>query len=258
MKIRFLILLAVSAMMAQFANAQDDYLNTFCENSKNPLTFKFKAMDSSNLMAFRNHGGIGNQGVCWWHSRFQRNALYLTIFKAENPRDSDDVLRTKIKQIRNGKQIVVINGFEDFFEFSSEKEKLIQRELEKWQKSDGIIKFKWVQGLRGKPTLEPQQMRAMLDDLYERVVTNGQITYQKLQFKGIGAHAWLVVDMERTFNGYRLYVIDSALPTDILVYDYVQGMTAFDHALFGRFAPRTEFENETTQVLDVIRRNCNY
>lgn len=240
------------------AFAKAEYLQNYCDNSTSLDHFKWKASNYRNTLAFRNHGGIANKGVCWWHSRFQRNALYLAIFRPETAKDSESVIKEKIKKIRSGKEIVVFNGFNDLYELSIDHGDLIQRELERWQKSDGIVKFKWVQGLRGKPVLEPQAMRAMLDDLYERVVTNKQITYQKLQFKGIDAHAWLVVDMERTFNGYRLFIIDSLTPSDIIVYEYVQGMTAFEHHLNGqRFAPRTEFGNETSDVINVMKRNCN-
>ena len=64
--------------------------------------------------------------------------------------------------------------------------------------------------------------------------------------------------MERTANGYRLYVIDSLFPNDINIYDYEQGMTSFYYSLTGQyFAPRTEFSNETSDVINVIKRNCN-
>lgn len=238
--------------------AKPEYLQNYCDNSANIENVKLKAMDYFNTLAFRNHGGIANKGVCWWHSRFQRNALYLAIFRPEVTEDSESVVKEKIRKVRFGKELVVFNGFSSLYHLSSKYGHLIQRELEKWQKSDGIVKFKWVQGLRGKPELEASQMREMLDDLYERVVTKKQITYQKLQFKGITAHAWLVVEMERTANGYRLYVIDSLFPNDINIYDYEQGMTSFYYSLTGQyFAPRTEFSNETSDVINVIKRNCN-
>lgn len=252
------ILAVLLCGFASSAFAKPEYLQNYCENSTNLVNFKLKAMDYRNTLAFRNQGGIGNMGVCWWHSRFQRNALYLAIFRPEKPQDSEKVIKEKIKKIRHGKELVVFNGFADLYELSAAYGDQIQRELEKWQKSDGIVKFKWVQGLRGKPELEASQMREMMDDLYERVVTKKQITYQKLQFKGITAHAWLVVEMERTANGYRLYVIDSLFPNDINIYDYEQGMTSFYYSLTGQtFAPRTEFSNETTDVVNVMKNNCN-
>lgn len=243
---------------ASNAFAKPEYLQNYCDNSANIENIKLKAMDYRNTLSFRNQGGIGGKGVCWWHSRFQRNALYLAVFRPEVAEDSESTVKAKIRRLRFGKEVIVFNGFANLYELSAKYDYLIQRELEKWQKSDGIVKFKWVQGLRGKPELEASQMREMLDDLYERVVTRKQITYQKLQFKGITAHAWLVVDMERTANGYRLYVIDSLIPNNIEVYDYTQGMTSFYYPITGQtFAPRTEFSNETSDVISVMKYNCN-
>ena len=39
--------------------------------------------ETTNLMSFKNQGGLFNGGVCWWHSRFQRNIFYLSIFRPD-------------------------------------------------------------------------------------------------------------------------------------------------------------------------------
>lgn len=247
----FILLSSLSVAMAETNTAEN-----YCESVKDLGIFQLKAFDQDNRMAFSNQGGIGGLGVCWWHSRFQRNALYLAIFKPELPLDSQAVVKEKIKKIRHGKEIVYINGYSNLWDFSSANFELIQRELERWQKKEGIVKFKWIQGLKGKPVLEPGQMRAMMDKLYYKVMVEKKIVYQKLQFPGVGAHAWLVLDVEQKDNGYRLAVIDSGFPHQTMYYDYVQGMTAFDHPILGRFAPRTEFESELENVLSVAKRNC--
>src|SRR5438270_754213 len=42
----------------------------------------------SQRLSFGNTGGIAHGGVCWWHSRFQRAAIYLTIFRPDLPKPS--------------------------------------------------------------------------------------------------------------------------------------------------------------------------
>jgi hypothetical protein len=46
-----------------------------------------------NLFSFSNTGGILNGGVCWWHSRMQRAALYLTVYLPDMPPPSKPEVR---------------------------------------------------------------------------------------------------------------------------------------------------------------------
>ena len=132
-----IVMLAFSSVALGQAPSYSD--ESFCRDRQDRDFVKDLTMDSSNLMTMRNHGGILNSGVCWWHSRFQRNALYLTIYKpALDKPDQNEVVRI-IKKIRAAREVVTIPGYRNFAEFSYDNEALIQRELEKWQKGDGII-----------------------------------------------------------------------------------------------------------------------
>lgn len=228
----------------------------FCADREDKDYPRALATYPNNLMGFNNHGGIANGGVCWWHARFQRNSLYLVYYQPNEKKDSHEVVLGKIKKIREAKEVVVINGFDDFYHFTSVYDQEIQRELEKWQKSDGIIKFKWVTGLKGKPVVSAQKFKAIMDDLYTDVMINKNIVYQKLQTRGITAHSWLVLNVTVTNEGYDLLVVDSNLAREQFIYSYKLGDTSFEHPVYGKFTPYTENEKELQLVKSVIRSKC--
>lgn len=229
----------------------------FCADRADTKFVKTLTTDSSNLMTFRNHGGLGNGGVCWWHSRFQRNALYLTIYKPGEDYPSLEEAAIIVDKIRAGKEIITIRGFKNFSEFSAAHENLIQRELEKWQKKDGIVKFNWIMGLKGKKSVSADKLKSMMDELYDYVEVRGNIAYQKLQMKGITAHAWLVINMKKVPGGYDLEVIDSNTPYQTTAYNYRSGMKSFNHWMFGEFVPYTERSKELNKVKNAMLKKCD-
>jgi hypothetical protein len=221
-----LTLLAFALFMSSFhVVAQSPSLSEahFCHDRKNPDFVKSLTMDPHNLMSFRNRGGIGMAGVCWWHSRFQRNALYLTYFKPELPRPS--ILETLdiIKQIRNAENVIAIPGFNNFFEFSEANKKHIQQELEDWQKYEGIQQFSWIDGLAGESIVSPSKLKKILDHMFVEVEINKHIVFNKLQIKGIAAHSWLVVHMKKFKGGYDLEILDSNAFGYLESYRYYEG-----------------------------------
>ena len=231
-------LLAMAALACSFqALAQGPSLSaeSFCADRKNIDFVKDLTLSSNNLMSFQNRGGIGNGGVCWWHSRFQRNALYLTLYKPDLPKPNDEETRDIVAAIRAGEAVVENPGYKNFSEYSQDKEAAIQRELEKWQKGDGTLRFAWVKGLAGSSEVSAKDMRELMDKTYEEVEINHNIAYNKLQIPGITSHAWSVVHMEKLTNGYNLEVLDSNNPKYTELYEYRDGNTTFnyhdDHAI---------------------------
>lgn len=94
-----------------------------------------------------------------------------------------------------------------------------------------------------------------MDDLYEYVVDQKNIAYQRLSMPGVVAHAWLVVDMDKTPNGYNLQVHDSNY-FGIQNWTYREGMTNFDYRGFGVFTPYTEQQRELRNLKTVASRFC--
>lgn len=251
-------LLALAALACSFsAMAASTSMTQFCEDRASIKSVKELATSSENLMSFQNHGGIGNGGVCWWHSRMQRNALYLSIYQPDEVAPTVQQAKEIVEKLRDGKEIVVIPGFRNFEEFSISYMPTIQRELEKWQKGDGVLKFNWVIGLKGKSSVSADQMKTMMDELYDYVENEGNIAYQKLQIKGVVAHAWLVVNMKKMENGYDLEIIDSNVPNRTTMYRYTEGMTNFNHYVYGDFVPYLERKGEMDKVINTILKKCN-
>lgn len=230
----------------------------FCQQRENKNFVRNELMTNINShMAFRNGGGLMNGGVCWWHSRFHRNALYLGLFRPDLARPSEDEIKGIIKAIRKGRSVVEIPGYRNLREFSSDNDYLIQDELEKWQRTDGFINQQWLIGILGTPKRTAAGMKRMMDGVYDRVVNKGDVTYQKLQIKGIDAHAWLVVDMKKTKTGYVLYAVDSNFPGELQKVRYNYGDKFFSYnRWYGEFAPYTGRKVEIKRVKKVIEKFC--
>lgn len=206
-------------------------------------------------MSFSNHGGLINGGVCWWHSRFQRNAAYLTIYRPDLPKPTEEQAKEIVKDIRFAKGVVTIPGYDNFYDFSRDNYEEIQKRLEGWQRTDGFIMQQWVVGLAGASETSPEKLKKEMDELYEQV-SEGDVVYQKLQIKGITAHAWLVIGMEKTADGYELAVIDSNSPRSTQSYTYKEGDTSFYHYYYGNFVPYTGKNRELRKLKRKVKSYC--
>ena len=239
------------------AQSPSQSIEQFCADRSSPAFAKKLIKDAANLMSFQNQGGIANGGVCWWHSRFQRNATYVTIYKPAEPRPDASEVRKIVNEIRSGKKIVIIPGYRNFGEFSYYQANAIQAELEQWQRGDGFLRFGWVNGLKGKNIVSAERMAALMDELYDYVETEGNIAYQKLQIKGIDAHAWLVVNMKKVSNGYDLEILDSNYPSSTNFYKYRLGQTHFNHEYYGKFTPYLERKAEMEKLTLTVLKQCD-
>ena len=73
--------------------------------------------------------------------------------------------------------------------------------------------------------------------------------------KGIGSHAYLVIQMKTTDDGYQLTVIDSNYPLDSLTTNYHKG----DHFLtVGKFdfVPYVGFQNDFKKIFSALQSTC--
>ncbi len=252
------ILLTLGALAASQATHAATVKQKFCQQRQDKDFVRNQMMTNIGAhMAFRNGGGLMNGGVCWWHSRFHRKALYLGLFRPDLAKPSEDKIKEIIKDIRKGKNVVEIPGYRNLRQFSSDNDYLIQAELERWQRTDGFINQQWVIGLLGTTKRSDGGMQRMADKLYERVVGQGDVTYQKLQIKGIDAHAWLVVHMVKKKNGYRIFVVDSNYPGELKHVDYEYGdNTLIFNRYYGEFAPYSGRFAELKKVKRVIKSFC--
>ena len=245
-----LTLLMLFSVSQAFANKEQ-----FCADRTQPKVVKELTLDASNLMSFKNHGGILNGGVCWWHSRFQRAALYLTHYNPSAPKPDQATARQIIRTLRNAYDVVEISGFNNFLEFSTHFEKEIQTELEAWQRFESL-RFTWIRGLRGSIRVSAEWMQELMDNLYEETEVSGNISFQKLQMKGLTAHAWLVVNMKKFDNGYDLEVIDSNYQNMTKFYQYRHGDTHLLYKEKSPFTPYLEHTFEMERINSAIKEAC--
>jgi len=230
--------------------------NDYCARFNNPDAVRTFSIEPANLMNFKNQGGLFNGGVCWWHSRFQRNIFYLAIFRPDlRPLEKREV-RNLIKEIRLGKTVVQIPGFHHFADFSHAYQKEIQAELEAWQLYDGVVLGSWIDGLQGDTHLEPAKLKHSLDVVYDYVENKQKIAYQKLQIKGITSHSWLVIGMKSGANGYDVGFVDSNNPRMTESYSYKNGEDSFFIKGYGNFVPYLGFTREEERLTTVARSFC--
>ncbi len=234
-----------------------EFCSRFESNEENQETVKDLSLDSVNLMAFKNDGGLFNGGVCWWHSRFQRNIFYLSIFRPDlNKPKLQSEVQNIIHRIRIGTDIVTIPGYSNLEEFSRDNQKLIQTELNNWQLYDGVVLGGWMDGLKGNTKVKPEILENMLNEVYSYVSVKKKIAYQKLQIKGITSHAWLVVGIKKMPNGFEVGYLDSNSPRMSLNYSYKFGDSSFFIKGYGDFVPYLEFKREEERLVDAGKVFC--
>ena len=248
----FLVFLTASAFVTSSALAAD----SLCHRSGADLLEQ--AVDPAQRLSFENHGGLFNGGVCWWHSRFQRNALYLAKFRPELQKLSREDTFALIQRLRHF-NVVEFPGYSNLQEFSSDNEDLIQKELEKWQLDDATIGFGWIDGLEGASKyLAPELLKQSMDELFNLVVIQKEIVFQKLQIPGITAHAWLVIDMISQGQDYQLKVIDSNYPQEVKTVNYRMGDTHVEMPYNGwTFIPYVDQQGDFSSISATLQSYCS-
>lgn len=227
----------------------------FCVERSQPDFALDSLSEFNSRLSFRNQGGLANGGVCWWHARFQRNATYLVQFAPSKPAPTDKEAKKIIDKIRKGRDVVEIPGYSNLYSFSLKYKEQILKELEAWQRTDGFINQAWLLGIKGRTKVAPEKLEEMMNELYE-LTRNDEIVFQVLQLKGITAHAWLVIDMDKVEDGYDLKVIDSNFPTETHTYNYKIGMESLHSPYYGDFVSYTYKEKEENRLKKVIAKIC--
>lgn len=228
----------------------------FCASLKSDPHFSQRLLFfTENQLAFENQGGIHLPGVgdgtCYWHSRFTRNANYLTLYSPSKPQPTEGVAKQIIKKIVSGDEIVEIPGYKNLREFSQVFKDQIQDALNAWQLSSLDM---LVHSLSGSTELSPDELRKQMDALYTAVHDRHDVVFQTWQKPGLASHAWLVIGAARTEHGMDLSVVDSNWQGAYGA-TYTVGDT---HIEFSdkTFVPMTAAEDEFTQLLEVQNDYC--
>ena len=255
MKTYILVTLLILSLNS-FAGSLPTNKIDFCSRFKDTSILSSYSSEESNLMSFKNQGGLFNGGVCWWHSRFQRNIFYLSIFRLDLPKPKTSEVKSLIKEIRTGESVVTIPGYSNFADFSTDYSKEILSELESWQLFDGVILGSWIDGLKGDTQVKADVLEKMMTTLFKYVEVDKKIAYQKLQIKGITSHAWLIIGLKALTSGYEIGLIDSNNPRMSENYSYKFGDKSFFEKSYGNFVPYLEFTREESRLTSVAKIYC--
>lgn len=239
---------------AQLENSSPQ--DAYCEGRKDPRFFLNRLADTQNRLAFPNGPyGLLQGGICWWISRFERNAAYLAIFHPELPAPTDTQAKLLIAQIRAGRQMVQVPGFANLGEFSAKYKPEIIRSLENWQLMDGLLGFTWLRRLDGPASVEPSVLRRIFDDTFELVENRKMVVFHMLQMDGIGAHSWLVLGLKKQANGYDFMVADSNFNDIAMWVEFRDGMRQIP---IYKTVPyiQPDFDQETLRENEISRQLC--
>ena len=223
--------------------------------NRGPNEIQKMLQDPKNRIPFENEGGISNGGVCWWHSRLLRSAIYLTRFNPKGRRPTPSEAAEIIRDLIHFRGVVTISGFENFRQFSSAFRKEMQHQLNQWQVRDGFVNQRWVTGLSGKPSLPADKLAAHMDSVYETFQVEGPGLFLMLQVPGIASHAYLVSDMKPTAGGYQILAVDSNQPLQNPVINYRHGMTSLN-ADGLTFVPYSMFTKDMKKINNAVASYC--
>lgn len=231
------------------------FAGDFCARTQSDM--KTLLSDRSSRISFQNAGGLFNGGVCWWHSRLQRNSAYLVQFRPTLPRPTAPELNLILNSLRSMNKTVVIPGYSDFETFSHDYKPQIQAMLDSWQKADGFFNFEWMRGISGRSELEPAQMKAQMQNVYDHYKASPTPLWIMAQIKGITSHSLLILKMAQTENGYAMNVIDSNHPQDTVEISYHEG----DRNLHATgesysFVPYVGFQNDFVKLSAALKSTC--
>jgi hypothetical protein len=217
------------------------------------------AQNTDNLFDFGNEGGTWGTALCWWHSRLQRASLYLAVYNSSAPKPTADQVEKILAALSTGNAVVTIPGYRNFKEFSRDWKQTIVDYLSWWELSNATTRFTWLtHGLRSVRTSTARSLQAEMDKIYNYVTLQKKVAYVMLQMRGIMAHAWLVIAMDRTATGYKLRYIDSNYQDEVLTYEFRQGQRFVVADVLANIdaAPYLLEEDELERQLSSVRAYC--
>jgi hypothetical protein len=190
---------------AEPSQSRDEY----CQNAKQPGYFKTLLYATNNQIAFVNPAGPLDTGLCWWHSMFQRNAAYLTVFRPDLPKPSHSEALALINDIITRSGIVEIPGYQNLSQFTSDYQNETTNALATWQIVDGVIFGGWTRDIGSKKDLLGDHLAGAMKDFYQNTEVDQRVSFALLVPNEIGSHAWLILNVLRTVDGYALDILDS-------------------------------------------------
>jgi hypothetical protein len=207
------VILVLSSFKA--VSAQASTLQEYCreitslQGRKARIQSLIQSYDQPGLMSVPNQyrtdknfeGGYFDLGLCWWKSRFQRSMLYLARLSPEKPRptraEALQIIRTVVKM----ESPVEIPGYDTVYAFTEAYKKEIIESLESWQRKDTVKgAVRTLNPLRPTFYRKTSSLFQQAQIAETMLKEHGAIPYALLQYKGIYAHSWLILQVTPLYD----------------------------------------------------------
>jgi hypothetical protein len=249
-------LISQAAFIGSVAMAAPQSKADLCALAAKPGSFQDMADHTENLNPIFNQGGLGGGGVCWWHSRLQRDSLYMAYYNPAAAKPNAEQAKEILKNIRKAKAFVEIPGYNNFSEFAADNAVTIQKFLNDWQVNNGILGFGFLSGTQDvSDDVSAESLPERMQLLFKQVNDEKRITYQLVQTSGFDSHAWLVTKMSKTEDGYELRIVDSNLPQEPYAVRYYEG-AANIATPYGRIKTFTQQSSELSTISKTYEKEC--
>lgn len=227
------------------------------DDQESPFSFILNPLEELGIY-FYNVEDIDNMdmdevSVCWWHSRLQRAAAYLSVHLPHKEKPTHSQVEQILHALIDSERVVEIPGYSNFYDFTKENESIIQNFLNDWQFRETFLNFSWVRGLSGKSELSADQLSDRMDEIYYHVEILKRATYVKLQKGGFPAHALLILSLQPKDDGYSVKFIDSNFPGSTQSATYTYGNTQFEKGV-----PYIEYIQDHHNIELAINRYCDF
>lgn len=208
----------------------------FCQAIREPGYFQKLLADSDNRLAFVNGAhGIAGGGVCWWHNRIQRAALYLAVFRPEKAKPSRQKALQIIEQLKSMDRVIEIPGYANLREFSADYSREMIASLENWQVADGIFGGGWINGLARTPQTPAENWNILLN--LKKRTDRGRIPLIIInQPNSVISHSALVADVHMYTKDFAaVALLDPNFPKlgIVTVAQYQNGIYLFPITMIG-------------------------
>jgi len=226
------------------------YADRLKASPRQNLEQKFTGSIVPYVLSFKNPPGPINEGMCWLHTKMQRNFTYLANFRPDLPRpENKEDIEKIIDQIIAGEKVTEIPGFENLNQFSFKYEKELTSAITRmgWKCVSNVSDCP----ARIEDSYDPKasDIQQTIEQLYRRRIDQGSdltmirarmVADKTTRFltKPFSSHSFLITDIkqvratERKPNeimpeiiGYELAVIDPNFPQALQFIDYRFGDT---------------------------------
>ncbi len=211
-------------------------------------------------MGIGNASGSWNTGLCWWHSRFQRAAVYLVDFAPDLPRPTPAEAKLLFRQITNFMPISV-PGFATLPAFTSSYPQELEDVLSEWQRrttfgDPGHVFGTWLTKTLTSDTETERMRRRSLGRLLDTLDAFPHPVFLMLPNR-TGIHSVLVLGYTATGSGksqsITLTTLDSNRPSEVVQWPiFVQG--EFNLGSIVQF--HVQFGDDLVEIERGLRTRC--